>query len=69
MGYEKDRVFEMDLGGYRKDPLLKTKEGFAREFLYFSSHLRKWVKKRAPGLKDAVDDISNKILCESLEKL
>lgn len=69
MGYKKDRVFEMDLGGYRKDPSLKTKEGFAREFMYFSSHLRKWVKKRAPNLKDVVDDTSNKVLCESLEKL
>ena len=64
MGYLEERVFEMDVGGYRKREILLTKKGFENEFAYFSNHFKRWAKRKAPNLEKYIEDRANSILKE-----
>lgn len=66
MGYINKRVYEIDVGGYRKRKELLTKEGFKVEFCYFSDRLKRWSKKRAPLFLSFIDERSKEILKEGV---
>ena len=62
MGVVDNRVVEMDVGGYRKNKDLQTKEGIKREYDRFYVHLKQWAEKRAPNLVEYIDQSSKKVL-------
>jgi hypothetical protein len=69
MGYIGERIFEMDLGGYRKREVILTKKGFENEFTYFAKRFKKWGKEKAPNLEGYIENRANKVLKECSKQL
>ncbi|KPK32559.1 MAG: hypothetical protein AMS24_03880 [Chlamydiae bacterium SM23_39] len=67
MGHIDNFIFEIDVGGYRKKDIIKTKKGMEKEFEHFTRRLKRWAEKRAPFLYDYIDNRSKIVLEKSFK--
>ena len=69
MGYIKDEVVEIDLGGYRKRDYIVTEKGFKKEFLYFADKLERWGKRKSPNIVAYINHRKKEVLRDGLKEL